>query len=75
MNEQNIPTPPMDPEQLVDPKRCYVCSEDATAVCAHCQMPICEEHREDTRISATRLTVPLCDECADKVEGLIIPNK
>lgn len=60
------------PEQ--DPTKCYVCEAEAMARCTRCNMPICDEHQQETHSPVTKLTVVLCDDCADYYEGLLKPD-
>ena len=62
---------PADPEQLVDPARCYVCNLAATAICSQCKLPICEEHRYRTHELVSKVGVTLCEECSDHVEAIM----
>lgn len=65
---------PVEPEQVVDTRVCYLCQRDATATCAQCKMPVCEEHRHQVQEYVTRVSVTLCDECADHYDGVIMPH-
>ncbi len=65
---------PIVQKQDEDPTRCYVCGEQATATCARCKLAICDEHRQDTREYVTKVTMILCDECADYYEGIVKPD-
>ncbi len=65
---------PVEPEQEIDPRICYVCQQEATARCARCNRPVCEEHREPVKEFVTSTSITLCDECADHYDGVIMPH-
>jgi hypothetical protein len=57
-----------------DPTKCYVCGGEMIASCARCKQPICDEHRQESRDPIAKVTMVLCDECADYYEGLVKPD-
>jgi hypothetical protein len=72
-DEQVTEIPPEIEGGKIDPKKCYVCGDKATAQCARCQMPVCAEHQQPARAYITKLSTVLCDDCADYYEALIKP--
>ncbi|QBD77607.1 hypothetical protein EPA93_17050 [Ktedonosporobacter rubrisoli] len=62
------------PDTDNDPTRCYVCGEKATAVCGRCKLAVCEEHQQKEREPVTKISMILCDECADYYDGLVRPD-
>jgi hypothetical protein len=73
LEEQITAIPPETEGGKLDPRRCYVCGDKATAQCARCQMPVCPEHQQKARDYVTRIPTILCDDCADYYEALIKP--
>ncbi|HLI88877.1 MAG TPA: hypothetical protein VKV37_09315 [Ktedonobacteraceae bacterium] len=57
-----------------DPTKCYVCEAEATATCARCKMPVCDEHQQVAHEYITKVPMTLCDECADYYEALVKPD-
>jgi hypothetical protein len=50
---------PLEQKSEVDPTKCYVCEAEATAVCAQCKMPICDEHQQKVQEYVTKVTIVL----------------
>lgn len=57
-----------------DPTKCYVCGQAMTANCTRCKQPVCEEHQQQVRDPISKVSMLLCDECADYYASTVQPD-